>query len=117
MPTIPTTRRFSIATVIIFAMITVLLPLCMMVGCGMTLGEMTHASAFGLSSACVNTMASGAQAAIESGSPLSLILLLVAVFGGMLVFAAPPLAMRTLRTDAEDPPAPPLDPRGVRLIV
>ncbi len=117
MPTVANTRRFSAATVIIFAMITVLLPLCMMVGCGMTFGEMASAPALGLSSACLNTMVDGPLAAINPGSPMSFILLLVAVLGVVFVLAAPGLALRPLCAAAESPPAPPLDPRGVRLIV
>jgi hypothetical protein len=111
-------RKVSLIMTIIIAMIAVLLPVCMVVQCGMGADQMamgSHGLSFG--GACVGTMTSGAQAAIAPGSPLSLILLLVAAFGGALVLTAPPLVVRPVRAMAEDPPPPPEDPRGERLII
>jgi len=110
-------RRVSLSMAIIIAMITVLLPLCMMVECGMSASEMVGAPGLGFSKQCVNTMTSVAQAATEPGNPVSLLVLLFVAFGGALVFAGPQLALRPLRMVAEDPPAAPDDPRGVRLII
>jgi hypothetical protein len=111
-------RKVSIAMAIIIAMITVLLPLCMMAACGMGATEMMGSPALGLSGDCVNVMTSGAQAAISPGSPLSAILLLLtAAVGVAFALAVPPLATQGVRVVAEDPPAPPDDRRGVRLII
>lgn len=117
MPALADIRKVSLATVIILAMVTVLLPLCMMIGCGMGFTEMMGSPVLGLSSSCVNTMTTGAQVAISSGSPLSLILLMLAVVGGALLLLAPSLDVRPLRAVADNPPDPPADPRGVRLII
>jgi hypothetical protein len=111
-------RRVSTGVVIIISMVAVLLPLCMAVGCGMSpIDMMGHSSTLGFSSDCTAAMSSAAQAAVAPGSPQSLILLLVAAFGLAFVLAAPSPAVRLVRVVAEDPPAPPEDPRGVRLII
>lgn len=117
MPAAANMRKLSMGAVIIIAMVAVLLPLCMVVECGMSASEMARASALGLGETCVKAVTGGAQAAIAPGSPQSLILTLVAALGMALVFAFPPLTMRPLRAMAKDPPAPPEDPRGVRLII
>ena len=118
MPATTDIRRLSQTMVVIIAMVAVLLPLCMAVRCGRgSRGLMGHSSMLGFSSECVDVMSSGAEAAIAPGSPQSLILLLVAAFGLAFVLAAPSPAVRLVRVVAEDPPAPPEDPRGVRLIV
>ena len=117
MPAQANMRRLSMGAVIVIAMITVLLPLCMALDCGMGSGGMHHSSMLGFSSDCASAMTVVAQAAVAPGSPQSLILLLVAAFGGALAFAAPPLTTRLVRVAAEDPPPPPEDPRGVRLII
>lgn len=105
------------AMVIIIAMIAVLLPLCMMVECSMGASQAMGSHGIGFGSDCVTAITGGAQAAITPGSVQSLILLLVAAFGGALAFAATPLTTRLVRAVAEDSPAPPDDPRGVRLII
>jgi len=110
-------RRFAQTMVIIFAMVAVLLPLCMAVGCGMGSMSMDGSSMLGFSSDCVKVMTSGAEAATAPGSPQSLILLLVAAFGLAFAIASPPLSSRLVRVVAEEPPPPPEDPRGVRLII
>lgn len=117
MPTTANIRRVSLSMAIVIAMITVLLPLCMMVECGMSAGEMVSTPGLGFSSQCKTTMTSVAQAAVDPGNPFSLIVLLFAAFAGALALTTPPLSMRLVRTVAEDPPAPPEDPRGVRLII
>ena len=103
--------------VIILAMVAVLLPLCMAVGCGMSPMGMAGSSMLGFSSECTDAMVTTAQLATAPGSPQSLILLLVAAFAGAFVLASPPLSARLVRVVAESPPAPPDDPRGVRLII
>ncbi|MDO8986820.1 MAG: hypothetical protein Q7V14_01155 [Coriobacteriia bacterium] len=117
MPALDNIRRISAAMVIIIAMVAVLLPLCMMVGCGMGFSEMMDAPAFGVGAACVNAMGSSAQAALAAGNPQSLILLLVAVLGATLVLFAPSLSVRPSYAVAKCPPDAPRDPLGVRLIV
>jgi hypothetical protein len=103
--------------VIIIAMVAVLLPVCMAVSCGMSPMSMMGTSMLGFSSDCGSTMTSAVQAAIAPGSPQSLILMLVAAFGVASVLASPRLSTRLVRAVAEDPHAPPDDPRGVRLII
>jgi ABC-type spermidine/putrescine transport system permease subunit II len=105
------------AMVIIFAMVSVLLPLCMMVGCGMSTSEMLGSSMLGFSSQCATTMTSTAEAAIAPANLQSLILTLVAALGVVFVLAAPQQSTRLIRVLAEDPPAPPEDPLGARFIV
>lgn len=117
MPAQANMRRLSMGTVIAIAMITVLLPMCMALDCGMGSGGMHHSSMLGFSSECASAMTVVAQAAVTPGSPQSLIMLLVAAFAGALVLTSPPLAMRLVRVVAEEPPPPPEDPRGVRLII
>jgi hypothetical protein len=113
-------RKVSLIMVIIVSMVAVLLPLCVMLECGMSspsamLGH--HGAAVGFSAACVTAMTDAAQPAILGGNQQSLILTLVAVLGIAAVLVQPPLAMRPLRAAAEDPPPPPEDPRGARLII
>jgi ABC-type spermidine/putrescine transport system permease subunit II len=103
--------------VIIIAMVAVLLPLCMMVGCGMSTTQMLGSSMLGFSSACATTMTSNAEAAIAPANLQSLILTLVAALGAVFVFATPRHSTRLIRVLAEDPPAPPEDPLGARFIV
>jgi len=110
-------RRVSLAMVIIIAMVAVLLPLCMAIGCEMTPMGIMGSSTLGFSSDCTDAMTSVAQAAVAPGSPQSLILLLVAAFGLAFALAAPSPVVRLVRVAAEDPPPPPEDPRGVRLII
>ena len=117
MPATANIRKVSLVMVIIIGMVAVLLPLCMMAECGMSASEMLTAPGFGFSKACVTNMTSSAQAAIEAGTQQSLILTLVAALGVALVVMFPPLTMRPLRAVAEDPPTPPADPRGARLII
>lgn len=120
MPVNADIRKLSVGMVIIIAMITVLLPLCMAISCdmGMTgMSGMTGSSVLGFNADCVDVMTGGAQAAIAPGSQQSIILTLVAALAVMFVLAFPPAAMRSIRVVAEDPPAPPDDPRGVRLII
>lgn len=116
-PTTANIDRVSLTMVIIISVVAVLLPLCMAIGCDMATMGMTGSSTLGFSSKCADVMASGAQAAIAPGSPQSLIMLLVAAFCMAFVLAAPQPIRRFLRVVAEDPPAPPEDPRGVRLII
>ena len=110
-------RKLSMGVVIIIAMVAVLLPACMAVGCGMNTMSMTGSSVLGFNSGCTATMTSVVQVATAPGSPQSLILLLVAAFGAASVLASPLLATRLVRIVAEEPPPPPEDPRGVRLII
>ena len=110
-------QKFSIGVVTIMAMVAVLLPACMAVGCSMGLSGMAGSKMLGLTSACAKTVTSVAQAAVAPGSQQSLILTLVAALGMVVVFFAPPLVMRPVRAVAEDPPPKPEDPRGVRLII
>ncbi|MBU4555646.1 MAG: hypothetical protein KJ747_02100 [Actinobacteria bacterium] len=117
MPTLANIRRLSAAMTIIIAMVAVLLPLCMMVGCGMGFSEMMDAPAFGVGVACVNAMGNVAQVALAAGNPQSLILLMVAVLGAAVVLFAPLLTLRQSYAAAEFPPDAPRDPLGVRLIV
>ena len=117
MPATANIHKVSLTMVIIIGMVAVLLPLCMMAVCGMSASEMLAAPGFGFSKTCVTSTTSGVQAAIEAGTQQSLILTLVAALGVALVGMFPPLTMRPLRAVAEDPPAPPADPRGARLIV
>lgn len=117
MPAHANMRKLSMGPVIAIAMVAVLLPLCMAVDCGMGAGGMHHSSMLGFASDCSSPMALAAPAAIAPGSPQSLILLLVAAFGGALALTSPPLAVRFVRAAAVDPPPPPEDPRGVRLII
>jgi hypothetical protein len=105
------------AMVIIIAMVAVLLPLCMMVGCDMSASQMLGSSTLGFSNACVSTITSNAQAAIAPGNMQTLILTLVAALGVVFVLTAPQSSMRLVRAVAEDPPAPPEDPRGARFLV
>jgi hypothetical protein len=104
------------AMVIIIAMVAVLLPLCIMLGCGMGPSEMASHT-FGFSSQCATTMVSGAEAAIAPANIQSLILTLVAAIGAAFVLTSPQFTMRLVRVVAEDPPPPPEDPRGARFIV
>ena len=110
-------RKVSMAMVIIIAMVAVLLPLCMMVGCGMSTSQMLGSPILGFSSACATTMTSNAQAAIAPGNLQSLILTLVAALGVVFVLTTPQFTMRLIRVGAEDPPPPPEDPRGARFLV
>jgi ABC-type spermidine/putrescine transport system permease subunit II len=105
------------AMVIIIAMVAVLLPLCMMVGCDMSASQMLGSSTLGFSNACVSTMTSNAQAAIAPGNLQSLILTLVAALGAVFILTTPQFTMRLVRVVAEDPPPPPEDPRGARFLV
>lgn len=120
MPATADIRKFSLGMVVIIAMITVLLPLCMAVACDMGtsgMSGMTGSSVLGFNAECVSAITGGAQAAIAPGSQQSLILTLVAALAVMFVLAIPPVTMRSILAVAEDPPAPPEDPRGVRLII
>jgi hypothetical protein len=96
--------------VIIFAMVAVLLPLCMMVGCDMSASQMLGSSTLGFGKACTTTVTSSAQAAIAPNNLQSLILTLVAAIGAAFVLTAPQSSMRLVRAVAEDP-------RGARFIV
>ena len=117
MPTSAFKRKLSIGVVTIFTMVAVLLPACMAVGCGTGAFGMAGSTMLGFNAACSQTMASVAQAAIVPGSPQTLLLTLVAALAMVRVLFAPPLTMRPVRAVAEDPPPPPEDPRGVRLII
>ena len=117
MPTSANMHKLSLGLVIIIAMVAALLPACMAIACGTQMTGMPGSTGLGFTSQCAGTMTSGALAAISPGSPQTFILTLVAALGVVLVLVSPPLAMRPLRAVAEDPPPPPEDPRGVRLII
>ena len=117
MPTAAYKHKLSIGVVTIIAMVAVLLPACMAVGCGMGASGMAGSTMLGFNAACAKTMTSVAQAAIAPGSPQTLLLTLFAALAMVLVLFAPPLTMRPVRAVAEDPPPPPENPRGVRLII
>jgi len=110
-------RRISIGVLTIVAMVAVLLPVCMAIGCDMGSTGMAGGPMSGFTTQCASTMTSLAQAAIAPGSQLTLLLTLVAALGMVFVLYSPSLTMRLVPIVAEDPPPPPDDPRGVRLII
>ena len=117
MPTKANMHKLSLGVVIIIAMVAVLLPVCMSVGCDMGATGMGDSSMLGFNAICIDMSTGLAPAATAPGSPQTLILTLVAALGMVLVLFSPPLTMRPVRAVAEDPPPPPEDPRGVRLII
>jgi len=120
-PTAANIRRVSIGVLTIIAIVAVLLPVCMAMGCnmgsGMAGGSMAGGPMAGFNAECASTMTSLAQAAIAPGSQLTFLLTLVAALGMAFVLFSPPLTMRLVPIVAEEPPPPPEDPRGVRLII
>ena len=111
-------RKISMTMVIIFAMVAVLLPLCVMLGCGMDLSHMMGShTGFSFSDACTSAAGSVAQAAIAPGNLQTLIMTLVVALGLVFALALPQPSMRLVRVVAEEPPPPPEDPLGARFIV
>ena len=111
-------RKVSIAMVIILAMVAVLLPLCVMIGCGMDTGHMMGShTGFGFTDACTNAAGDAAQAAIAPGNLQTLIMTLVVALGLVFSLALPQPSAHLVRIVAEEPPPPPEDPLGARFIV
>lgn len=111
-------RKVSIAMVIIFSMVAVLLPLCVMLGCGMNMSHMLGShTGFGFTDACTSAAGSVAQVAIAPGNLQTLIMTLVVALGLVFALALPQQSTRLVRVVAEEPPPPPEDPLGARFIV
>jgi hypothetical protein len=112
-------RRVSLTMAIVVAMISIALPLCQAIVCDMGMGSMSSSHmGTGFSGACdLGVMTSTAPAGVVPPGSQSLLLSLAMFVVMALVTVFPPRQLRLIRAVAEDPPAPPEDPRGVRLII
>lgn len=112
-------RRVSLTMAIVVAMISIALPLCQAIVCDMGMGSMSSSHmGTGFSNACdLGTMTSTTPAGVVPPGSQSLLLSLAMFVVMALVTVFPPRQLRLIRVVAEDPPAPPEDPRGVRLII
>lgn len=104
--------------VMIIAMVAIALPLCQMVVCEMPVGTMSHHGGLSFGSDCdLGTLTSPATTGIVPSGAQSLIFSLALLMGVAIMTVFPPRHVSLVRVVAEDPPAPPEDPRGVRLII
>ncbi len=111
-------RKVALAVVVVLTMIAVVLPLCQALECDMPLATAGHPMDAGFSAACdLGTMISGGPSGVVPAGSQSLLLSLTMLIGVALMVVTPPRQLRFVRAVAEDPPAPPEDPRGVRLII
>lgn len=103
---------------IVVAMIAVALPLCQTLVCDMLPSTMPHTAGTSLSRVCdLSTMTAPAPSGVvpTGAQPILFSLAMMIVMALAVVF--PPRQQRYVLAVAEDPPAPPEDPRGVRLII
>lgn len=114
--------RFSVATVIAFALVVVLLPMSMLAtGCDTPmLGS--HLSAHGvmggpvMNELCTMVKDPNIPDALASGGLTSFLMLIVALFAAFVAFSLPRLTpARAVIPVAEAPPPPPEPPLGERL--
>ena len=112
-------RRVSLIMAIVVAMISIALPLCQAIVCDMGMGSMSSSHmGTGFSGACdLGVMTTTAPAGVVPPGSQSLLLSLAMLIVMALVTVFPPRQLSLIRVVAEDPPAPPEDPRGVRLII
>lgn len=112
-------RKVSLTMAVVVAMIAIALPLCQALACDMGMGSMSSSfDGTGFSSACdLGTMITTAPAGVVPPGAQSLLFSLAMLVVMALVTVFPPRQLRLVRAVAEDPPAPPEDPRGVRLII
>lgn len=111
-------HRVSLTMVIIIAMITVALPLCQMFVCDMPAGMMSHHGGLTLGSDCdLGTLSSTSTSGIVPPGAQSIFFLLAALLGVAITMLFPTRQVSLVRVVAEEPPAPPEDPRGERLII
>ncbi len=118
MPTRIDTRKVSLTMAIVVAMIAVALPLCQMVGCDMLASAMGQSTGTAAHRICnLGSMAApGSVGVVPTGSE-SLIFSLAALIGVAIMIVSPPRQLQLVRASGQDPPPPPEDPRGVRLII
>lgn len=112
-------RKMALILALVVVMAAVISPLCQMVVCEMVPGAMSHSAGATFTRAVcdLGSMASAAPSGVVPAGSQSLLLALTVLVGVALMVVSPPRQLRLLRAVAEDPPAPPEDPRGVRLII
>lgn len=112
-------RRVSLTMAVVVAMLAIALPLCQAIICDMSMGSMSSSHMGTIfSGACdLGVMTSTTPAGVVPPGAQSLLLSLAMLIVMALVTVFPPRQLRLIRVVAEDPPAPPEDPRGVRLII
>jgi len=112
-------RRVSLTMAIVVAMIAIALPLCQALACDMGMGSMASPfSGAGFSETCdLGAMTTTAPVSVVPPGAQSLLFSFAMLIVMAFVTVFPPRQQRLVRAVAEDPPAPPEDPRGVRLII
>ena len=111
-------RKLLLAMMLIVGLIVVAIPVCQMINCTMSSGMMPASSLPMLVAACDgSTMTNTGPVGTVPPESQSLILALAALVGVALMISAPPVLSSRLVIATQDPPAPPEDPRGVRLLL
>ena len=111
-------RKLSLTMVLIVGLIAVAIPVCQMIGCTMSSGMMPFSSMPMFGGACDGTtMTNTAPVGTLPPNAQSMILALAALLGAAIMVLSPPAVSSRMLVVAEDPPDPPEDPRGVRLIL
>jgi hypothetical protein len=112
-------RKLLLTMILIVGLIAVAVPVCQMINCKMSSsGGMTLPSMPLLASVC-NSLGMNNTAPVGSLPPnfQSLLLALFAALAVAVMLVSPQLATRRVLIVAEDPPSPPEDPRGERLLL
>ena len=111
-------RTLLLTMMLIVALIAVAVPICRAAECGMSSGAMSSRTTPAFRMIC-NTATMVARA-VEGALPANASMLLVALVA-VLALAMLPLAPRLVPLGlpllASEPPGPPLDPCGVRLLI
>lgn len=113
-----THKKALIALAIVVAFVAIVVPTCRMVGCsmgGMPLGHMDMPGFFGT---CGGTFVTNTapNAVVPSGAD-SLSLALISLVVAALMAFQPKVRVMRICAHPSDPPPPPEDPRGMRLLI
>ena len=111
-------RKFFLTMVLIVGLIAVAVPVCQMVACAMSADGMPFSSTPIVKGVCdsLSMHATGPAGSVPPSSE-SLLLILMGGLAAMVVLLDPPRALVGAVAFASDPPTPPEDPRGVRLLL
>lgn len=113
-----THRKALIALAIVVAFVAIVVPTCRMVGCSMGAMPLGHMEMPGFFGMCDGTyVTSTAPSAVVPSGADSLSLALISVVLAAVAAFQPRLRAVRITSHPSDPPPPPEDPRGMRLLI